>query len=299
MRQHLTAVRAAAEVGDAEVEGAEVGSQLLAFAPKVIKPGSYTFSVGTAGSGTLVLQTVLPALMIAEGPSEIVVEGGTHNQWAPPYDFLAQAYFPLLRKMGVKVTSGLERHGFYPAGGGRFSVGIEPPDGALSALRLTSRGEVLHRSFTAIVANLPRSIAQREIDTAAAKLGWSPDCFHVYEAQDSHGPGNIAMAELHCEEVKEVFTGFGRQGTRAEQVVNEVVTQVRAYLASSVPVGRYLADQLLLPLGIAAWRDGVSSEFATLSLTRHSVTHLEVLRAFLDINTDVTNEGANVRIAVG
>ena len=96
LRQHLTAVRAAAAIGDADVEGAEIGSASLLFRPKAINPGTYTFSVGTAGSATLVLQTVLPALLTAEGPSDLTLEGGTHNPWAPPYEFLAQAFFPLI-----------------------------------------------------------------------------------------------------------------------------------------------------------------------------------------------------------
>ena len=299
MRQHLTAVRAAAEVGNAEVDGDEVGSQSLRFSPKGIEPGNYTFSVGTAGSGTLVLQTVLPALMVAEAPSEVAVEGGTHNQWAPPYDFLAQAYFPLLGRMGVEVTTGLERHGFYPAGGGRFSVGVRPAAGKLKGLQLTERGEILHRSFTAVVANLPRTIAQREVDSAAEKLGWSPDCFHVYESTDSQGPGNIVMAELHSTHVREVFTGFGRQGARAERVAGEAVEQVREYLAADVPIGKHLADQLLLPLGIAAARDGVRSEFATLPLTRHSVTHIKVLEDLLGAAISVEARDGVSRVSIG
>ncbi|MCA9152327.1 MAG: hypothetical protein KDA92_23655, partial [Planctomycetales bacterium] len=90
MRQHLTAVRAAAEVGEAKLEGADVRSCELKFEPQTIRTGQFAFAVGTAGSGTLVLQTVLPALLIGDGPSEVTVEGGTHNPWAPPFDFLAK-----------------------------------------------------------------------------------------------------------------------------------------------------------------------------------------------------------------
>ena len=190
MRQHLTALRAAAEVGEAEVTGMEIGSRCLTFEPRNIQPGRFEFSIGTAGSATLVLQTILPALMFADGPSEIVLEGGTHNQWAPPYDFLESAYFPLLRKMGLQITSGLDRHGFYPAGGGRFSVGITPTE-RLVGLELLDRGRVVARAVTALLANLPRSIGQREVDTVAKKLDWPPACFHVREVHPSPGPGNI------------------------------------------------------------------------------------------------------------
>lgn len=298
MRQHLAAVRAAAEVGRARVEGAEVGSQTLTFCPAAIAAGRYAFSVGTAGSATLVLQTILPALMVADAPSEIVVEGGTHNPWAPPYDFLAQAYFPLLRRLGANVSAGLERHGFYPAGGGRFSVRVEPLTGS-AGLELIHRGELGQRSATAVVAHLSRSIAQRELDTMAELLNWPPSCFHVCEVSDSAGPGNLVMIELHSAQVREVFTGFGRQGVRAEQVATEAVDEAREYLAADVPVGRRLADQLLLPLGIVAARFGARSQFRTLPLTRHSLTHIDILRAFLDAPIEALQEEGAVRVRVG
>ncbi len=299
MRQHLTAVRAAAQVSEAEMEGDQVGSRTLLFRPGTLQPGQYEFLVGTAGSGTLVLQTVLPALMLADARSEITVEGGTHNPWAPPYDFLARAYLPLLEQMGVKLSAGLARYGFYPAGGGRFSVGIEPPASALQGLQLTERGEIRQRAVTAVVAHLPQSIAKREIDQARKKLGWPADCFHILEAKNSAGPGNIVMIELHCEHVRELFTGFGRQGVRAEHVAKSAVDQVRDYLAADVPVGRHLADQLLLPLGIAAWRYGAKSRFRTLPLSRHSETHMHILRTFLDLPIQVAEEGAAVEVRIG
>ncbi len=298
MRQHLTAVRAAVEIGQAKVDGDGIGSQSLLFEPQTIKSGNYTFSVGSAGSATLVLQTVLPALMIAEQPSELTLEGGTHNPWSPPYDFLEKAYFPLLQKMGANVTAGLEQYGFYPAGGGRFSVAIEPTT-ELRGLQLEKRGEILQRSATALVANLSRSIAQREIDTAAEKLNWAPSCLHVHAVNNSAGPGNIVMIELHSENVREVFTGFGRTGVKAEHVANNAVKQVRDYLATDVPVGPYLADQLLLPLGIAAWRDKQQSQFRTLPLTRHSTTHISILQQLLGIPISVEKDGGVCTVLIG
>src|SRR5687768_8335334 len=118
-RQHLTAVEAAAQVGDAEVEGAAVGARALTFTPRAVKTGDFRFAVGTAGSCTLVLQTVLPALMTRATASRLVLEGGTHNPMAPPFDFLERVYLPLLERMGPRVSMTLERPGFYPAGGGK------------------------------------------------------------------------------------------------------------------------------------------------------------------------------------
>src|SRR5262245_20703997 len=156
LRQHQTAVSAAAAVGRAEIAGASIGSGELEFSPKAIAPGEYQFAIGTAGSTTLVLQTILPALMTATAPSRIALEGGTHNPFAPPFDFLVLSFLPLLKRMGVHIEAALERPGFYPAGGGRIVVSIKP--GTLLRLDLENRGEVLSKRARAVVANLPRAV---------------------------------------------------------------------------------------------------------------------------------------------
>ncbi|AMV20315.1 RNA 3'-terminal phosphate cyclase [Planctomyces sp. SH-PL14] len=290
MRQHLTAVQAAARIGSAEVTGAEIGSKALTFVPQTVTPGRYTFSVGTAGSATLVLQTVLPALMIADGPSQLTLEGGTHNQWAPTFEFLKHAYLPIVSRMGPKVTAALERHGFHPAGGGRFQVEIEPVP-RLKPLDLLERGELKNRSASAVVANLPGHIGDREVTTILDRLNWPPTNSLV-EVVPAHGPGNVVFATLEYEHVTEVFTGFGRVGASAEHVANEVVRDVRNYLRSETPVGHYLADQILLPQGLCAYQSRLDGEpgrssFATGPLTRHGITHIEILRKLLDLQITV------------
>src|ERR1051325_4105851 len=162
LRQHLTAVNAAAQIGRAEVAGASIGSRELTFAPQAVTAGSYHFAVGTAGSATLVLETVLPALLIADGPSALVLEGGTHNPYAPPFDFLDKTFLPLVCMMGPRVAARLERHGFYPAGGGKFIVDIEPA-ARLGRIELDERGDITGRRARALIANLPRQIAEREL----------------------------------------------------------------------------------------------------------------------------------------
>ncbi len=127
MRQHLTAVRAATEVGDAEVSGAEIGSTEVVFRPKAIRGGDFAFATGGAGSTTLVFQTVLyPLLLGTDAPSTLRFEGGTHNPMAPPFDFLNEAFLPQLAKMGANVALALTTHGFYPAGGGVWTATISP-----------------------------------------------------------------------------------------------------------------------------------------------------------------------------
>jgi len=150
MRQHLTAVQAAAAVGGARVTGAEIGAQCFTFEPGAVQAGEHRFAVGTAGSATLVLQTVLPALLVAGGPSRLTLEGGTHNPMAPPFDFIAEAFLPLIARMGARCTATLERPGFYPAGGGRFTVEVTPVAEELIPFALLERGEVKRREARAL-----------------------------------------------------------------------------------------------------------------------------------------------------
>ena len=288
MRQHLTAVNAAAEVGAAHVSGNTIGSREFTFAPTALRSGEYHFAVGTAGSCTLVLQTVLPALIIADGPSKILLEGGTHNPAAPPFDFLAGAFLPLLNRMGPSVTAVLERPGFYPAGGGRMRVKVTPVD-KLVPLQLLQRGTVLNQTARATVARLPRSIAERELAVVREKLAWGEDCLNVRETPDSSGPGNVLVLAVASEFITEIFTGFGELGVSAETVAGRTVKEVREYLASGVPVGRHLADQLLLPLALAG-----GGTFSTLSPTAHTLTNIEVLRLFLDVDVKVEQQDEQV-----
>jgi RNA 3'-terminal phosphate cyclase (ATP) len=283
LRQHLTAVQAAVQVGGGRAEGDSLGSRDLVFEPGPVRPGSYRFAVGTAGSTTLVLQTVLPALLAASGPSELTLEGGTHNPFAPPFDFLAKAFLPLLARRGSKVDATLERPGFYPAGGGKFRVRIEPCS-ALAPIDLLERGEVCARRARALVANLPRHIAERELRAVARRLGWKDDELRAEEVRGSPGPGNILILEVESEKITEVFTGFGERGKSAERVADEAAGEAAEYLAAGAPVGKHLADQLLVPLAIAG-----GGRFLTLPLTPHARTNIDVIREFLSV--EVVAEG--------
>src|SRR5512139_13261 len=169
LRQHLTAVLAAARVSSAEVRGAEINSSELTFAPQEVMPGDYQFSIGTAGSTMLVLQSVLPVLMLADGASTLTLEGGTYNPAAPPYDYVERVYLPLLQHMGARVRSGLISAGFFPAGGGVVKISIDPP-AELRAVDLRQRGRIVRCSARGIVSNLPLSIAERELAVVERQL---------------------------------------------------------------------------------------------------------------------------------
>jgi RNA 3'-terminal phosphate cyclase (ATP) len=291
MRQHLTAVQAAAGVSKAHVEGAAVGSREIVFTPSAVTPGDHSFSIGTAGSTTLILQTLLPALILASGPSRLILEGGTHNPMAPPFEFLDRAFLPLLRRMGPAVDVTLERAGFYPAGGGRLSVTVKPVS-RLQGFDLSERGELRSRRGTVLLANLASHIADRELQTLSHLTNWDSTAFEVRRV-DSAGPGNAVLLELESENVTEVFTAFGEVGVSAEAVAERAVREMRTYLKTDVPVGEHLADQLLLPLALAG-----SGSYRTLPLSLHARTQIELIPEFLDVRIGVENEGDG-RVQVG
>ncbi|MBT8341391.1 MAG: RNA 3'-terminal phosphate cyclase [Desulfatitalea sp.] len=285
MRQHLTAVNAAKAVGDADVDGNTIGSQRFSFHPRILKSGKYHFAVGTAGSCTLVLQTILPALIMSDGPSELILEGGTHNPFAPPFDFLKRSFLALINRMGPTVSAGLEKPGFYPAGGGRFIVAIEPA--SLKKIRLNRRGEIIHGQAVAKVANLPLNIAQRELKVVRKEMEWDPSRLKAVAVDNANGPGNVLTIEVESDTITEVFTGFGERGVSAENVAKRAVKQAQEYLAADVPVGRFLADQLLVPMAIAG-----GGSYLTLSPSLHTRTNVDIIRSFLDVNIDIQQVGS-------
>jgi RNA 3'-terminal phosphate cyclase (ATP) len=277
-RQHLTSVTAAAAVCSAEVDGAELRSRALTFRPGAVKPGDYAFSVGSAGSTTLVLQTVLPPLLLAGGPSTLTLEGGTHNPFAPPLDFLDKAFLPIVNRMGPRVETALEQPGFAPRGGGRLIATVQPA-AKLSPMHLPERGPVKRRHAKAVVAGIPRPVAERELAVVRQRLGWNEEECEVVELPEAYGPGNVVTLEVESEHITEVFTGVGMRGVRAEAVAEGAAGSAERYLKAGVPVGDCLADQLLLPLALAG-----GGSYETLALTRHSETNVEVIRKFLEID---------------
>jgi RNA 3'-terminal phosphate cyclase (ATP) len=293
MRQHLTAVQGAAQVSEARVSGGDLGSRTLSFEPSQVRGGEYRLAVGTAGSATLVLQTVLPALLLAREPSRLTLEGGTHNPFAPPFDFLARTFLPILRRMGASVEASLETYGFYPAGGGRFTVAIEPC-AALGRLSLLERGATqIHAR--ALVAALSGDISKRELGIVRERLNLERERCRVETVVNSVGPGNVLMIEIASETVIEVVTGFGEKGTSAEKVASDACDEAQAYIAAGVPVGIHLADQLLIPMALAG-----GGTFRTLKPTRHTVTNADVIRRFLDVPIAIEPEGDGIhRVSVG
>ena len=272
-RQHLTGLLAVAEICGAKVEGAKLNSQHVVFRPGPIEAGDYSFAIGTAGSTALVLQTVLPVLAHASGPSTVRVSGGTHNMNAPSVDYLARAFLPLWRRMGLVCELELVRHGFHPAGGGVVDARVEPWT-QHRALTLLSRDNTRPPRARVLSANLPERIAARELSVIQTQLGVADERAEIVLV-DAAGPGNAMIVEIESDTVTEQFTEHGQHGVRAESLAKRLSREARAYLASDAPVGEHLADQLLLPMAL-----GAGGAFRCTELSLHTRTNMDVIRAF-------------------
>lgn len=285
LRQHLTSVLAAKEIGSAEVDGAELGSSRLHFAPSTVTHGRRHFAIGTAGSTSLVLQTILPPLLGVSGHSHVTIEGGTHNPMCPAWTFLERAFFPLLSRMGAQVQGRLVRPGFYPAGGGRVELEIE--GGTLRPLELLEQGVIQERRAEAWIANLPATIAQRELETLGRGLELGPSERRIVQV-DASGPGNALFFSCFTDSLTEVFSACGERGVSSEQVARRVEKEARRWLNAKVPVGEHLADQLLLPMALAG-----GGTFRTLAPSLHTTTNAKVIERFLSVRVQFSNEAAD------
>jgi RNA 3'-terminal phosphate cyclase (ATP) len=289
LRQHLTSVQAAASIGNASVEGAEIGSTELTFRPGSLRGGEHRFAVGTAGSATLVFQTVLPALLRASTPSTVLLEGGTHNPMAPSFDFLERVFLRLLRRIGADVRAELRSWGFYPAGGGHLAFHVEPWADPRPLL-LLERGE--HRTTWAVAAcaGLPFAVAERELEVVGRALGIAAADRRPLVVRNSRGPGNALLIGVEHEHISELIVALGEKGKSAERVAEEAAEEARAYLAHGAPVGEHLADQLLLPLAL-----GQGGVYRTGPLSLHTQTQIETIQRFLSATIRVREVSEAVR----
>ena len=298
-RQHLSCVRAAQGICGGQCEGVAIGSQVLDFQPGTIHGGNFTFDIGSAGSATLVIQTILPALFLADKPSTITVTGGTHNPWAPPFDFLAETFLPAIKAAGFDADCKLEKYGFFPAGGGKITLNVRPwrriPGRTIDFCQPVENIRIHARIYT---AKLPAHIAERQ----KKLLLWSKLKFknieHI-EVKDSDGPGNCIMirivpasgGSLKTEGFGDgsrttVFTAFGQKGKPSEKVVGEVVGLAEDFIQSRTAVDRFSADQLLIYMAISK-----SGSFTTNDLSTHLTTNIETIKKFLP--ADFTIEQKN------
>jgi RNA 3'-terminal phosphate cyclase (ATP) len=294
MRQHLTAVAAAARVGAAHVVGAELGSQELTFEPNGVTAGVYEFDIGSAGSTMMVLQAVLPALARLNAASRLKIIGGTHNPMAPPYEFIVEVLAPQLARIGWRCEFSLQRYGFVPAGGGVIEVAIAPAASPAS-LELLHRGEFLGCDARALITHLSRDIAERELLALQAALPWKHMAGGITHTRDSNGPGNMVSAHLRYQNVTEVISALGERRRRGEDIAKQVASEAMEFHEhhQQAPVGENLCDQLLVPLAITA-----GGRFRATTWSPHAESQREVIAKFLGVDVQVAMGDQDVTVTV-
>ncbi|NTW59703.1 MAG: RNA 3'-phosphate cyclase [Nitrospirae bacterium] len=297
--QHRTAVLAAASITGAEVQGAELSSTALRFRPNRTSGGSYRFDVaekqGSAGSVTLVLQTILLPLCFAEQPSMVMVNGGTHVPWSPSFHYLHSIVVPLLSGLGARIELSLTSWGWYPIGNGQVSARITPST-ALRPLTLIDRGGLVRVTGISAVSNLPGHIATRQCDRAVSVLGMQGiDASIETLSATSLGKGSFLFLAAEFEHISAGFGSLGAIGKRAEEVADEACDGLLSHLRSKGALDPHLADQIVPWL---AFCQG-TSEFTTSRVTRHLLTNLWVLQQFMDVDVQVKgSEGEEGRVMI-
>jgi RNA 3'-terminal phosphate cyclase (ATP) len=287
MRQHLIAGQAAARIAAAEVGGDQLGSTRLSFQPRAVSAGDYSFDIGTAGSVPLVLQTIIPPLLLAGSVSRLTLSGGTHVPFSPSWHYLAGVFAPALLRLGARIELSLDSCGFYPKGGGKVRCRVFPC-AVLSPLDAGHRGELLRVPGTSAVANLPRSIAERQSHSASSRLAGGLGADFPIEIPSSEvaalGQGTFIFLKAEYREAVSGFTALGARGKPAEVVGAEAADEFLSHHATGRPIDPHLADQLVLYLALASG----PSTFATSRITSHLLTNLEVTGLFVEMDSLVT-----------
>ncbi len=285
--QHLTAVNALARISDAEIEGNKIGSQTLTFIPREIRAGNYQFEMGTAGSVTLLLQAIFLPLCQAEGDSTLTLVGGTHVPWSPPFDYFSEVFLSTLRPMGVSSEAMIEKWGFYPRGGGRVQVKINPIVG-LKPISLAERGWLKKITGISATANLPKHVAERQREQAFKRIRRELKIEPEIVLLDAPSIGQGSFLFLLAEYVGIVvgFSSLGAKGKPAEKVADESVDSLKNYVESDGCVDPHLADQLVPFMALAKG----NSCFTTTQMTEHLFTNLWVVAHLTDTKIETRGE---------
>lgn len=306
--QHLTAVELAASLCDAAVEGARVGASTVTFEPDVVEAGDRWMDVGSAGSISLVFDTVLPLALSIDRPMSVTATGGTDVKWAPPMDYFRAVKIPLLADFGVHAAVDVQRRGYYPVGDGKATLRLFPS--RPERLELERRGEIESLQVMSVcswelrdrdVANRQAGAVERVLSEGTTLSRTTPensddedrDTCPIDEisatAARSRSPGSSVVLSVTCEGGAAGFDALGERGKPAEDVGTEAANALQTFLDTAGAVDRHLADQLLLFLAVAG------GKMAVPEITDHVTTSIGLLRQFdYDLTVKETADGRTI-----
>ncbi len=285
--QHLTAFESAAQICDAKVEGAKLGSMEITFSPQKVKAGEYAFNVGTAGSVMLIYQTLLYPLLFASGKSKIKLIGGTHVEWSPSYHYIEKVFLKCAKLFGFNSGLELERPGFYPKGGGKVSGLICPQREDFKPVDFSESGEIKELTLFIYTADLPENISDREVNSFMKNVGYLPQKPRIVkELGSANNPGNILLLVAEYEKGFGGFQSIAQRGKRAETIGKEVANKFRLFNDLQATVDEHLADQLIIPAVLAKGK----TVYKTPKVSQHLLTNVNVIGKFFPAEISIEGE---------
>lgn len=293
--QHLTSIRSVAEMSSAEVDNLRKGSTEILFSPGELSGGDFHFDIGTAGSVTLVLQACLLPALASGSRCRISVTGGTDVRWSPPWDYFEHIFLPALRLIGGEVTVNDVRRGYYPRGGGRIDVTVNPmkePRG----VNLVDLPTIERIEGYAHVGNLPLHVLER-MEGVLRGLGEVAETSvraESYSKNQAIGPGGAVVLRAMAGNVILGADSLAERGVKAENVAQQASDLLKREIAAGATVDIHLSDQLLPYLAVADRPSVVVAREAS----NHAKTNMWLLQKFLDATFETTRQEKNWRIAV-
>lgn len=289
--QHLTAVNACVKICNAKVKGNQLNSKELEFKPSNVIPDKYTFDIGTAGSTTLVLQTLLPPLLFAKEKSVLRITGGTSNPLAPPALYIKGVFLLYLKRMGINVDVNVEKEGFVPKGGGRILAKITPCK-KLIPLNLTKKGDLKGIYVFAVSSQKLRdnNVAQRLLNGFITVLEDNDKIEAHKQYVDTLDSGCFISAIADYEKARIGCTSLGRVGVKAEDVGKECAKSLLEEMNSNATVDYLTADQLLIYMGLSKQGTIISSK-----ITDHIKNNILIIEKFLSVKFEIKGNEISVK----
>jgi len=286
--QHLEAVEALSRITEAQTEGVKFGSQKITFIPQKILPGDYQFEVRTAGSAALLLQAVFLPLCLTNEKSRLTLVGGTHVPWSPSFQYLSEVFLPILQWMEVSANAAIEKWGFYPKGGGKIQLEINPVR-ELKPISLVERGLLKKIRGISASSNLPKHVAERQKEQTLNRIRRELKIdaeITIQQDVPSNGPGSFLFLLAEYEKIFAGFSSLGARGKLAEKVADEAVDSLKDYMESDGCIDPHLADQIIPFMAMAKG----NSSFTTTQMTEHLITNLWVIAHFLEVKVQKCGE---------
>ncbi|MEM5814985.1 MAG: RNA 3'-terminal phosphate cyclase [Candidatus Aenigmatarchaeota archaeon] len=278
MPQHLIGILELAKITKAKVKGAKIGSTEIIFIPKILEiPEKFLIDIKTAGSITLLLQTLLPVLIFSNKKIELTIYGGTDVKGSPTIIYYQKVFLYWLKKIGIKIEIDVLKHGFYPRGGGKVNVKVYPSKEILPIIAL-ERGELKGiESYSIASKELEKAkVAERQIFGLESIVSKT---FSNLKYVETLNPGSSLLATINYENCILGYDNVGERGKKAEIVGEEVGQMVKKGIKSNFCLDKFMSDQILL---FASLANG-TSEFTIEEFTDHVNTNISICEKLLNV----------------